>query len=90
MKIMQISKNTLQCSLRPVRRVLVTCGRIYGAAHGAGGAEHFVLDLHRETPAILGNRATHRARPQGGRAIVKHSIDAIGKVLGCIGSPGTP
>ena len=41
------------------------------------------LDLTKATRlAILGNRATHRARPQGGRAWPQHSIDAILKGFG--------
>lgn len=36
------------------------------------------LDLTRATRlAILGNRATHRARPQGGRAWPAHAIDSL-------------
>ena len=41
------------------------------------------MDLTRATRlAILGNRATHRARPQGGRTWPQHSIDAILKGFG--------
>ena len=37
-----------------------------------------LVDLTRATRlAILGNRATHRQRPQGGRAWPQHSIDSI-------------
>ena len=42
-----------------------------------------LVDLTRATRlAILGNRATHRQRPQGGRAWPQHSIDAILKGFG--------
>ena len=42
-----------------------------------------LMDLTRATRlAILGNRATHRQRPQGGRAWPQHSIDSILKGFG--------